>query len=65
MQMKGDCPLALLFILKKKFLLPLVMILLVNCLTLILTVTISGIGIAGGIASDSTFKKLLEFPDPF
>jgi len=63
--MKGDCPLALLFILKKKFLLPLVMILLANCLTLILTVTISGIGIARGIVSDSTFKKLLEFPNPF
>jgi hypothetical protein len=55
----------LLFILKKKFLLPLVMILLANCLTLILTVTISGIGIARGIVSVRTFKKLLEFPDPF
>jgi hypothetical protein len=30
-----------------------------------LTVTISGIGIARGIVSDSTFKGLLEFPDPF
>ena len=65
MQMKGGCPLALLFILKKKFLLSLVMILLVNCLTPILTVTINGIGIAGGIVSVRTFKKLLEFPDPF
>ncbi len=62
--MKGDCPLALLFILKKKTL-RLVMILLANCLTLILTVTISGIGIARGIVSDSTFKGLLKFPDPF
>ena len=63
--MKGSCPLALLFILKEKTLLCLVMILLANCLTPILTVTISGIGIARGIVSDSTFKGLLEFPDSF
>ena len=63
--MKGDCPLALLFILKKKTLLCLVMILLANCLTPILTVTISGIGIARGIVSDSIFKGVLESPDSF
>jgi len=63
--MKGGYPLGLLFILKEKTLLCLVMILLANCLTPILTVTISGIGIARGIVSDSTFKGLLEFPDPF
>jgi hypothetical protein len=63
--MKGGCPRTLLFILKKKFLLSLATTLLANCLTPILTVTISGIGIAGGIVSDSTFKKLLEFPNPF
>jgi hypothetical protein len=63
--MKGGCPLALLFILKRKFLLSLATTLLVNCLTPILTVTISGIGIAGGIVNNSAFKGLLEFPDPF
>ena len=62
--MKGGYPLVLLFILKEKTLLSLAMILLANCLTLILTVTISAIEIAG-MVSDTTFKGLLEFPDPF
>jgi hypothetical protein len=63
--MKGGYPLVLLFILKEKTLLCLVMILLANCLTPILTVTISGIGIGLGIGSDITFKELLELPDSF
>ncbi len=63
--MKGGYPLVLLFILKEKTLLSLVMSLLANCLTPILTVTTSDTGIARGIVSDSTFKELLEFPDPF
>jgi hypothetical protein len=54
--MKGGCPLALLFILKEKTLLCLVMTLLVNYLTPILTITISGIGIAGGIADGKNFE---------
>ena len=54
--MKGGYPLVLLFILKEKTLLCLVMILLANCLTPILTVTISGIEIALGIAIGKNFE---------
>jgi len=54
--MKDGCPLVLLFILKEKFFLFLVMMLLMNCLTPILTVTISGIGIALGIVDGKNFE---------
>src|SRR4028118_1511412 len=65
MQMKGDYPLVLLFILKEKTLLCLIMILLANCLTPILTVTTSNTGIARGIVSDSTLRSCLNFHTPF
>jgi hypothetical protein len=62
--MKGGCPAGIAFHTEgENFAMP-GYDLLANCLTPILTVTISGIGIARGIVSDSTFKELLEFPDP-